>query len=330
MTMKWGWIDTAGAWVIAPQFDEAGDFSEGLAAVAVDEKWGYIDFNGTMIIQPQFGDAEEFSEGYAAVVSEETWQKGYVNMRGEMVIPARFESAWPFRNGIALAVREGENGAGIFDFIDRKGDFLERATHIDKAQKWFSDGFAPTKVGGDGKFDEWEYMDFYGNIISSGKFYQAHAFREGLAHVWTSAVEGVLGYVDRTGKLIITLPKDCDFHEAFSHGRAAVRSAKGWGYIDRKGTFVITPQFQMAASFLEGLAAIKVNDKWGYIDVKGNVIVQPEFEDVRPFHEGMAQVCVNGLWGYINNGGRMVIGPRFNQTGPFKKGIAKAREEIES
>jgi hypothetical protein len=35
-----GYIDNAGKIVIKPQFDEAWNFSEGLAPVRVDDKWG--------------------------------------------------------------------------------------------------------------------------------------------------------------------------------------------------------------------------------------------------------------------------------------------------
>ena len=34
---KWGYIDKAGTMVIEPQFDRAGSFSEGLAAVKIKE-----------------------------------------------------------------------------------------------------------------------------------------------------------------------------------------------------------------------------------------------------------------------------------------------------
>lgn len=325
MPLKWGWIDTAGIWVIQPLFDDAKDFSESLAPVAIGEKWGFIGVEGKMIIKPQFADAEAFSEGYAVVVSEETWNKGYINIYGQMAIPAEFESAWPFKNGIALAVMEKEDGSTVFDFIDRKGNFLDRADHIDKAQKWFSEGFAPTKISMDS--DEWVYMDYYGNVMDAGRFYQAHAFSEGLAHVWTSAADGMLGYIDRAGKMVIQLPKGCDFHEPFSHGRAAVRTAHGWGYIDRKGSFVIQPRFQSVTNFSEGLAAVKIGDKWGYIDIAGNMTVQPRFEEALPFHEGMAQVGLDGQWGYIKSDGRIAIGARFAGTGKFVKGMARVAVE---
>ena len=40
---KWGFIDTKGQYVINPQFDGAGLFSEGLARVRIDSKGGFID-----------------------------------------------------------------------------------------------------------------------------------------------------------------------------------------------------------------------------------------------------------------------------------------------
>ena len=64
---KWGYIDTTGAIVIKPQFDEAKRFSEELAIVRDGGKYGYIDKRGKYIIKPQFEAAGRFSEGVASV-----------------------------------------------------------------------------------------------------------------------------------------------------------------------------------------------------------------------------------------------------------------------
>ena len=63
---KWGFIDTEGHYVINPQFDGAGLFSEGLARVKIDSKGGFIDAKGTIVINPQFDDVKSFSEGFGA------------------------------------------------------------------------------------------------------------------------------------------------------------------------------------------------------------------------------------------------------------------------
>ena len=51
-TGKCGYIDRTGNIVIDPQFDTAGDFSEGRALVEVDEKRGYIDRTGKYVREP--------------------------------------------------------------------------------------------------------------------------------------------------------------------------------------------------------------------------------------------------------------------------------------
>jgi hypothetical protein len=48
---KWGYADLAGKMVIAPQFDSAHSFSEGLAPLAVASRVAVIDKTGKVVIQ---------------------------------------------------------------------------------------------------------------------------------------------------------------------------------------------------------------------------------------------------------------------------------------
>lgn len=68
---KSGYIDEKGKLVISLIFDGAGDFSEGLAPVKVNDQWGYIDENGKIVIAPRFSRAYEFSESLARVQVED-------------------------------------------------------------------------------------------------------------------------------------------------------------------------------------------------------------------------------------------------------------------
>jgi hypothetical protein len=54
-----GFIDKHGKIVIKPQFDDAHDFSDGLASIRIRDrkpfgKWGYIDKQGKIVIKPLF------------------------------------------------------------------------------------------------------------------------------------------------------------------------------------------------------------------------------------------------------------------------------------
>ncbi len=69
---KSAWIDKKGNIVIQPQdFEKTGmGFKEGRLAVKKGGKWGYIDKTGKMIIEAKFEEAKEFSGGVAQVVTE--------------------------------------------------------------------------------------------------------------------------------------------------------------------------------------------------------------------------------------------------------------------
>jgi len=118
---RWGYINKTGKVVIKPQFDKAGDFSEGLAPVSIDGKWGYINRTGKVTIAPQFAEARSFSEGLAVIkvgggplrrlyVGGDELRRsregggsgyGYVDKTGKMVIKPQFERASDFSNGLA-------------------------------------------------------------------------------------------------------------------------------------------------------------------------------------------------------------------------------------
>jgi len=79
---KYGYINQEGAVIIAPVFDYAFEFSEGLAEVEVDGLWGYIDMNGEFVIEPQYYSCTRFMNGYATVAVEGGLHEG---MSGELL-----------------------------------------------------------------------------------------------------------------------------------------------------------------------------------------------------------------------------------------------------
>lgn len=95
-----------------------------------------------------------------------------------------------------------------------------------------------------------------------------------------------------------------------------------WGYINKRGEFVATPQFDWAYSFSEGLARVKIGDKYGYINTSLEYIVTPQFSKAWSFSEGLAPVYIGDKWGYINKKGKIVIKPQYDGARPFKNGLA--------
>lgn len=65
------------------------------------------------------------------------------------------------------------------------------------------------------------------------------------------------------------------------------------------------------------------NEKWGYINKKGDFIINPQFADATYFSDGLARVSDSkGNVGYINKKGKYVIAAKYKQGTYFKEGLA--------
>lgn len=117
-----GYINTTGELEIrleGSQWLTAESFSEGLAAVkTVDELWGYIDQAGNVQIPCIYQEAWEFSDGLAHVVDE----KGefYIDHQGVPQSEARWKATWGYEYGYAVVRTEG----GQEGVLDVNGDFV--------------------------------------------------------------------------------------------------------------------------------------------------------------------------------------------------------------
>ena len=149
-------------------------------------------------------------------------------------------------------------------------------------------------------------------------------------------VNGKLGYINKTGKIVIKPQFDYNEPEWFSEGLAVVKIGSDeketgkidqygrkipvdykYGYIDKTGKIIIKPQFNDAGGFFEGLASVIIGDKRGYIDKTGKIVINPQFDDAGEFSKGgLAQVRIGGEWrdnvlwggksGYIDKTGKTV------------------------
>jgi hypothetical protein len=99
------------------QFDEAGQFSEGLAAAKVNGKFGYIDTTGRFLIAPSYEQAAPFSDGLAMVRLHGLY--GFIDKAGQLVIPAKYKEAVSFSEGLAAVLFNPDKWE--WAFIDRAG-----------------------------------------------------------------------------------------------------------------------------------------------------------------------------------------------------------------
>lgn len=85
---KRGYIDEKGNVIIPFIYDDAGNFSEGLAVVSVDGKYGYIDETGKVKIPLKYDFANDFENGTASVQIGHSY--GYVDINGNEIVPVKY------------------------------------------------------------------------------------------------------------------------------------------------------------------------------------------------------------------------------------------------
>jgi len=307
---KVGFIDRMGKIIIEPQFEDAQDFSEGLAPVKIKDKWGFIDESGKIVIEPNFDMVfRPFQKGLSDVRVGQKW--GLIDNTGKFIIEPNFESVGKFSDGVFPVLLESK-----------------------------------TNESGDKPFylQKWIYIDKSGKQVIDKEFYYADSFVDGRAFVKVGFDEWAL--IDKTGNEITKKHFDSfDSYGMFSEGLVAVKVKKKYGFIDRNGKFVIKPQFDYADNFSEGLASVRIGCNYGFIDTKGKFIIQPQYSFAGKFSDGLAsaslaksnginvkskgknyQLCAfrnSGLVGYIDKTGKMIIEPQFGGGFDFSNGIAE-------
>lgn len=301
---KCGFIDTTGKAVISPQFDNVGDFSEGLVRVQSRDKenqWGYADKTGKVVIAYQYVFAGDFSEGLAPVARQVeingsySLKWGFIDKTGREVIPPQYKFTNGFSEGLAAVQKDTRWG-----YIDKTGKEVIPATYYDARN--FVNGVAPVMYVTKPSFT-WAYIDRNNELFITPHLFcfDAYSFynNANLALI-RQGNNGVFknGYVDKYG--MISIPLIYDDAKVFRESLAPVAKNGKWGYINEKGNVVIPLEYSQAGQFIDGLAAVKKDGKAGYINTDGKVIIPFEYDNTYDFSDGVALVEKGGQLGILS------------------------------
>ncbi len=297
--LKWGYMNKDGKLVVDYIYDEATDFSEGLAWVSNDEYHGFIDKQGNKALDGTkyyIADAGmlnyAFKDGLACVVKtdeEGNAKYGYINKQGQEVVPCKYDAANPFSEGKAAVAVYNENDADaqfpyVYSYINTKGDLL----------------------------------------FSCKEGLKAGDFHEGMA--WVTADEQQYGFIDTTGTQTIpsryytdeiAMPKFItDFHEGYTlsgmEDYVGTETVTVYRLMDK---MMVRPPFKVEGPVYEGVALNSSNKKFGFIKPDGTQVIPCEYDYTQScvsgdmisssyrFSEGVAAVRKNGKWGYIDHNG---------------------------
>lgn len=274
----YGYMDIKGNTVLAPQWFNAIDFSEGLACVSnADDKYGFIDETGTLVIPYKWPNPTYFSEGLARI-SDENYNVGFIDKTGQVVIPCKWRDASYFHEGYS---RVCSNNNLRWGYIDKTGKEVLPC-------KWFtadpfSEGLAEVENS-----SGYSFIDKTGETVFPHQWEIVYPFHDGLAAVMNK--QHKWGCIDKTGQVVI--PCQWNSMYGFSEGLCYVADQNDkYGFIDKSGTVVIECKWDEAWEFHEGMAPVKKDDKVGFINKNGELVVPCQWKDFHSFFlNGLAVV----------------------------------------
>lgn len=194
--------------------------------------------------------------------------------------------------------------------IDHKFDFVNQ----------FYKGTSIVKYQG-----KWGVINTSGEFIISPEYFNVERLEHnGKLFFQVFKTEPKFGIIDSAGNTRI-YP---EFKKAdnYQRGLVAVKSKKGWTFLDSNLFPIHDPIFDEVKSFSNNRCAVSVNKKWGYINRFGTAIIPFAYNKVLPFHNNRAWVFDKGKWYLINEKGVRVTSTDFSNPVEFRKGFAFAKK----
>ncbi len=259
-------------------YDGVGTFSNGFCPVMVNEKWGLISETGKRVVAYSFKKIGNYISELAPVISE-NGDAYYIDKSGNKKKVIQIDGKIKELSSVTgeiFAVNNGDTWA-FYNLKCEKlsGDYEEVSL--------LANGAAAVKTGG-----QWQIINNSFSLVNDKKYTEVVQDERGIICRNDSI------FVNENGKYyMINAAGDRKSEKDFLGARAflddtyaAVKTEKGWTYIDADGNFVFGDLFfEEARSFSNGFAAVKNDGSWGYINNEGELVIECIFADAKDFNK---------------------------------------------
>ncbi|MDP4240846.1 MAG: WG repeat-containing protein [Bacteroidota bacterium] len=151
-----------------------------------------------------------------------------------------------------------------------------------------------------------------GKIVIEAKYDYAWAFAEGVGAV---VLNGKLGFIDSTEHLVIPYKftysgeKEKNVDHVFSGGYCTATNSQGrQGVINKRGEWVISPQYDYINNSVIGYRIVKLNRKYGLLDSKLKLLLPVEYDHIE-IQKGGLQIAKDGVQQLVSFDTKTILKP---------------------
>ena len=323
--------------LIAPRYEDAKLFNDGLAPVKQDGKWGYINLEGEVVIGFKYDVANIFSEGLAVVgtfatreVERYDWSSNETVIDTiEVINLGVIDESGIYKPLSATRYDEVTNG------YKRENHYIAKSAYTEARDYYYYGGWVV--IGG-------ALFGIDGNDMTSPDGYPLHGEGNAVLHVPTEGLiraalvpvaEGGIGYYDMDGRVALEsgwkssegpkyiIPVNGDYVSnvyPFNQGLAIA-------WVCQYGDMIETDEY----AYMEEIY------RFGFIDKTGGWVIEPQFEDYYVMgmytryqifaDNGLASVKKDGKYGAIDKTGKTVINFQFDELWSFFEDRAAFKQD---
>lgn len=325
---KWGFVDAEGNDVTQYKYEAINNFNDTTFVAKYEGYFGLCDYKLNVIIPFKYDEIHyKWDKACPVTVVKSGAFYGLYNSKNQKVLECEYGLMFPDSTGYIVvrkdktenykttrkALIEAETGKIVipFEYIDMTN---------------YSHGL----IGVENLKEKWGYLDLQGNTVIPFIYDDASTFSEGLAAVYkqTGTMRTFLGtvptlkcgYIDTKGNVVIPFK----FQETYGaymnefHDGLAVQGvgrnnkfAQVFGYINKHGEWIISPQFDEASSFEKGIAEVVINERYGYINTKGEQVIPCKYDKYGGtfVNDSTIELKKDGIEYYFNLQGKTVPKP---------------------
>ncbi|MFT5860094.1 MAG: hypothetical protein ACI865_002202 [Flavobacteriaceae bacterium] len=245
---EYGYYDAMGRERIAPKYDDAFDFHNGIAKVELYGLQAYIDIYDVFVAQPAHSEIELYSDSLFVFTANDLM--GLMDRLAKVVVPAQYDEIGPLHNGLAVAAIDGEvvylNELGE---IVIQGEFEVYPNFMLSGE--FIDGQAIAM-----KNELYGRIDQKGTTVTSFKYQNLGIGKS----VFPFQKGGAWGVLNRSGKTVVSA-KYSDLK--IENDLVFAESDEGTGVMTLGGTIIVPFEFDAVELLSDSLYIVQMEETYG-------------------------------------------------------------------